>query len=507
MSNPTPDEAAPKVQVAGPATNGQPPDGITARAVKGFAWQVASFGGNRLMVFVSTLALARLLVPRDFGVFAAALTFAQYLEVMLDFGVGSYLVYDQEKGRTPRLDVAFTLNLAITVVLTGVVVGVAPLTARLFGAAGHGSVFALMGLYLFLRGWSQVNEALVQRDLLFKKLVIIDLTGALVRAGLSVGLAVAGAGVWSIVVGVLAGQTISTVTAYAVIRYRPRLRFERGLAKEMMKFGGNSVAIDLLTEVSLNGDYLVVGAVLGPTALGIYTIAYRLPELLINNLFWIFSDIAFPVYARSRQAGMDVLRRAMYRALRLTSLYGMAAGVGLAILSRDAIVVFFGPQWTSGIAAMVVLSLAAAFAATTYASGPLFPAIGKPGTLVAVNIPLTVFRVSGFVLAAMYGGIFWVAVVHLVSNVVMVVVRVGITNRVAGTTTAAQLRALLPAAAAAIGVAAGALPARLLMPAGAPSLVLVVVGGVVGAVAVLALVDRSTFGDVRRLAQVLAART
>jgi len=489
-----------------PTDDSDLPAGITSSAVRGFAWQIASFGGNRLIIFISTLALARLLVPKDFGVFAAALTFTQYLEVLLDFGLGSYLIYDQDQGNPDQLHIAFTLNLIMTVGLTALTIAVSPFTSALFGAPHQTAVFAWMSVYLFLRGWSQVNQALIQRDLLFKKLVVIDLVGAAVRAGLSVGLALAGVGVYSIVVGFLVGQAISTITAYAVVRYRPRIRFDWTLGRKMVSFGVNSVAIDLLTELALNGDYLVIGSMIGSTALGIYSIAYRLPELLINNLFWLFSGVAFPIYSRSRLAGMEFLRRAMLKALKFTSIYGFAAGIGLALVSRDAILVLFGSQWRGAITPMVIVSLAAALASTTYASGPLFPALGKPGTLVLVNIPLTIGRMAGFIVAAPYG-LVWVASVHLISNVVMVVIRFAIANRVVGTTARQTFRALLPALAVAAGVTALALPLRLLMHSGPAAFASIIVAGIVGSLGALLLVDRGIFGEIRHLGHALGHNT
>ncbi|MDQ2724157.1 MAG: lipopolysaccharide biosynthesis protein [Actinomycetota bacterium] len=475
---------------------------MTASAVKGFAWQLASFGGNRIIVFLSTLALARLLVPRDFGVFAAALTFAQYLEVLLDFGLGSYLIYDQEKGVTDRLHVAFTLNMVLTACLATITVVASPWLADLFGAPTRRAVFAAMAGYLILRGWGQVNEALIQRDLLFKKLVLLDMVSAVVRAGLSVGLALSGFGVWAIVTGFLAGQAVSTVVGFAIIRYRPRLRVDRTATKKMVAFGINSVALDLLNELSLNGDYLVVGGRLGPTALGIYTMAYRLPELLINNMFWLFSTVAYPIYSRSRTAGAEVLQRAMLRALKFTTLYGFATGVGLAVVAPDVVAVLFGPQWHAAAAPMVIVSLAAAFASTTYASGPLYPALGKPGQLVIISGPLTVVRMLGFFVAAPYG-LVWVAIVHLATNVVNMFIRLAIANRVAGTTAAQTLRAVAPALSVGAGVAAFSVPVRLALPTGPLALAAIIAAGVAGALLSLACTERSVFGEVRHLLRTL----
>lgn len=494
----------------GPAPGGDPSEAaahrLTTAAVKGIAWRVGSFGGNRLVIFVSTVILARLLAPSDFGVFAAALAFTQYLEVLLDLGTGSYLVYSQRGGGDDeQVHVAFTFNLAMTVLMAVVAVAAAPLTSAVFGASGHTAVFAVMGAYLLLRGPMQMNKSLMQRDLHFKKMIVLDLSGAVVRAVLSVVLAMNSFGVWAIVIGLMAGQAVSTVAGSVLVRYRPRIRFDWGIGRVMMGFGIKAAAMNILTELALNGDYLIVGSMLGATALGIYTMAYRLPELLINNVFWMFSDVAFPVYSKARIAGTDVLRRAMLKALRLTTLYGFAAGVGLALVSRDAVLTLFGGNWRGAIAPMTVLGLASAVAATGYADGPLFPALGKPGALLVVNIPLTIIRMGGFAFAARYG-LVWVAVVHLVTNVSVSLVRFAMANRFIGSTWSQTFGALRPGLAVGLMVTVFALPARILMAPGPGALVTIVVLGAIGAVAGLYLSDRRVFAEIRGLAGSLAAR-
>lgn len=481
---------------------------LTTAAVKGMAWRVASFGGNRVIVFVSTVLLARLLAPRDFGVFAAALAFTQYLEVLLDLGTGSYIVYSQKGGGydDDQVHVAFTYNLLMTAALTTVTVVAAPYTSAAFGASGHAAVFAVMALYLALRGSMQMNRALMQRDLHFRKMIVFDLSGAVVRAAVSVVLALQGYGVWSIVAGLLIGQAVSSLAGWYLVRYRPRIRFDWGPGRSMMGFGLKSAAMNILTELALNGDYLIVGSMMGATALGVYTMAYRVPELVINNLFWVFSEVAYPVYAKARVAGQEMLRRAMLRALRLTTVYGFAAGVGLALVARDSVLVLFGANWRGAIPAMTILGLAAAVSTTGYANGPLFPALGKPGSLLVVNVPLAVVRMSGFAIAARYG-IVWVAVVHLVTNVALSVVRLEMANRFIGSSWSQTIGALKPGASAGIMVTLFALPARLLMAPGPGALVTIIALGVVGAVVGLAIADRQTFGEIRGLLGTLAERS
>ena len=295
-------------------------------AAKGLMWSAVSMGSNKFVAFASTVVLARLLDPNDFGVFAAALTLMLYLEVILDLGISAAVVYEQEQGLSERLDTAFTTNVLFAAVLTLLGLGIAPEVARLLGVPGATTIFRAMSFYLLIRGLGQVNTAVLVRDLNFRRLAVVEITAAAVRAGVSIGFAAAGYGVWAIVWGFLLGELSSTVMAWIVVRFRPRLRIDPKAAKSMLRFGLGVVALDILNELALNADYLVVANRLGATALGFYTLAYRLPELLVNNAFWVFSRVAFPVYSKGRTAGRDAMRDTMLRALRLASLFGFAVG-------------------------------------------------------------------------------------------------------------------------------------------------------------------------------------
>lgn len=318
--------------------------GIQRQVVKSFAWAAASLGGNRLLVFVSTLVLARLLAPRDFGVVAVGMTITMYLEAGLDLGVGSSLVYEQEEGITPRVQTAFTLNLMVAALLTVVGIVVAPQVAAFFRVPGDVAILRTLFLYFLLRGAGQVQDAVLKRDLQFKKRTAADLTSGAVRATLSIALAVAGYGAWALVWGLLAGALVSTAMKWAQVRFRPQLRLDRAASAALLRFGLAVVALKFLAVIGEDLDYLVVGRWLGPTQLGLYTLAYRLPELLIANVYWIFSQVAFAAYSKVRTMGPDAFRSAMLRALRLTTLFGFSVGVGLALVARDAVPVLFSAQ-------------------------------------------------------------------------------------------------------------------------------------------------------------------
>jgi PST family polysaccharide transporter len=478
---------------------------LTTRAAKSFSWSAVSLGSNRLLVFVSTLVLARILTPHDFGVVAAAMTFILYLEVALDLGVGSALVYEQEAGITDRVQSAFTLNLLVSGALAIIGALAAPIVARFFNVSADAAIFRVLALYLLFRGLGQVSDALLRRDLLFRRRTLVDVARGVTRAGLSIALAVLGLGAWAIVWGFLAGEAVATAVAWMAVRFRPTWRLDRQSAGVLLRFGANVAAIDIMNELAFNSDYLVVANQLGATWLGFYTVAYKLPELLIVNVFWVFSDVAFPVYSRTRTAGTDALRRTMLKALTLTTLFGFAVGAGLAVVSRDAIVVLFSAKWRAAIPAMVVLSIAAGLSSVGFASGDIFPAVGRPGTLTWVNVPFTALRIAGFIVAAPHG-IVAVAWVHLTVNLLYGGVRVVIANRFVGATSLDSARAFRPAALTAAGIVAVALPVRWLLAPGPGTLLLIIGAGCVGGAAGLALGGRESLRDIGRLATTIVKK-
>lgn len=466
--------------------------------VRGVIWSSLAWGANRIVVFVLTLVLARLLVPEDFGVVTAGMTIITFLEVGLDLGVGSTVVQDQDAGITDRVRSAFALNLVTAGLVTVGCIAAAPAIARFFGVTDVG-LFRLLFLYPLLRGAGQVHDAVLKRDLQFRKRMAVDVLRAVTRVAVSLPLAVAGFGAWSIVLGLLAAEVVGTATCWVLVRMRPRFRFDRATVTSLLRFGVVLVVARAVGTVQANADYLVVGNRLGLEPLGYYTVAYRLPELLLANLYWVFTAVAFPVYSRAYREGIDTLRRTALRALMLLCLFGFPVGAGLAIVARDAVLVLFSARWAPAAVPMALISLGLAAMAVAPACGDIAPAVGRPGLLLPIQIPAVIVAIVAFVAVA-DAGLTAIAAVHLAYGVAFAAVHVVVAMRVLGARAGEFLAALRPGLVATLGVAAAALPVRLVAEPGLLALLLTVAAGCAGAAAALAVASRPTFADLRVVA-------
>lgn len=481
----------------------EPP--VARVAVKSIVWSGLSFGVTKVLVFITTLLLARLLAPTDFGIVAAGLTIIAYLEIILDLGIGAALIYEQEKGVSSRVHTAFTLNLGICVTMFVIGWISAPWLAEFFHTPGQENVYRALFVFLILRGLGQIHDAILKRDLQYKRRAAVEISRGVTRVAVSVPMALMGFGVWSIVVGLLASELCGTALNWLLVPYRPRIQLDRSTVPALLRFGLAVTALKVFAEIGTNSDYLVVGHRMGPTELGYYNLAFRIPEMVLSNAYWVFSSIAFPVYAKTRSSGQHDLGVTMLRVLRLSTLFGLTVGAVIALCARDLVSVALGPHWQPIIVPLIILSIAMGLQSIGYASGDIFPALGRPGLLLAINTPLTFVLLAGFIIAS-YHGLAAVAAVHLGFTMVYGALRLIMGSRLTKTPLKEAFTAMRPAVCATAGIVALALPVRLFMPSGVGALVAILLAAAVGGLAGLLLGGRDAIAELRSVAAHATAR-
>ena len=468
---------------------------LSRRAVGGFLWSAASFGASKIIVFVMTVVLARLLAPADFGLVAAGLSVAAFLEIALDFGVGSAVIYEQERGITERVRIAFSLSLIVAAVMTGIGIAISPFVALYFRVPSATLLFQVLFCYLMLRGVGLVQDAVLQRDLRYRTRTMVDVLRALGRGGASVVLAFGGQGAWAIVAGTVVGEAVAAVAYCVFVRIAPTWRLRRDVVKALLKFGLPLLTLNIVNTVSAEGDKMIVGGRLNPTSLGQYTIAQKLPEMLIDNVYWVFQRIAYGIYARARTGGPEMFRAAMLKALRLVTFFGFPMGTALAVIAPSAVPVLFSPAWSPAVPTMIVISLTAGLAAIGYASGDIFPAIGRPAALLRATAATVGVELVVMWFVAPYG-ILMVALVHLAFMIFWGPVRLHVANRYVGTTWRECLVAMRPGTIAALGIGLLGTPAALFTGTGWIGLVATAAAGAAGGGGAVLLFDRAALAEV-----------
>lgn len=465
------------------------------RAARSFLWALAGFGITQLGSFVTAGIAARVLGPSQYGVAATAVVVVFWLDILLDLGMGASLIYEQEQGQSERVRVAFTVNATVAVLLAATIFVGAPAIDRFFDA-GNPTLFRIVALLVLFKGLNQIPDALLKRDLDFRRRSVADLGRATMRVAVALVLLAAGVGAISLVIAAAVGEAVAMAVTWWLVRFRPGLRFDGAVAAEMLRFGLAVFGARLVGMLWLNGDYLVLGARLGSRSpeYANYFQAFRLPELVLGSVYNLFANVAFPAFSAARTEGPERLRAASLKALRMLCLFGFPAGVGMSLIARDFIHLYVGDRYAGAVRPMEVLCVAGAFVAVGFASGDLYAAIGKPRLGLWFGLIWTPILIGGF-LAVVDRGIVAVATVHLAVILPYAAFRIEVANRLIGTTWRQSLGALRPAFAASVGIVAVALPVRLATSVGVGSLAAIVAAGVVGAVVGLAVADRATLGE------------
>jgi PST family polysaccharide transporter len=402
-------------------------DGLRSAAVKGAAWSYASFVTVRIPALVTTIALTRLIAPEDFGVIAIGLMILAYLDSLNDFGIGSEVIYSSYDGERDR-SVTFWLSMATGVLAALVMSALAYPLAAAFREPRLHTVVPALSLAFVLNSLGSVHIAAMKKQLQFRQLVSVDIARSFLKAAVSIAGAFAGWGVWCLVAGQLAGELAASVAVWIKLRWRPRMAWDWSIVRRVFSYGGHIMGLGFISVVLSDIDYIIVGRRLGATALGFYSVGFRLPQLAVLGICYSVSASMFPVLTKIRD-DHEAMAQAVAKSLRMLVLLTVPIGVGIALTSRDFVSTFYGDRWGPTGQVMPLIALYAVVFSMTYVVGDVYKAVGRPGILTAMagaRLPIAIVTL----VAVVSHGIVWVAGAQLAIITTNLLLQIFIAHRV-----------------------------------------------------------------------------
>jgi PST family polysaccharide transporter len=357
--------------------------------------------GSRLISTVVFMVLARLLVPADFGLVALSLVFIEFARLLEDQGCGAAIVQRQDVTKG-HLDTAFWMSVAAGVCLSGLLVALAGPIASLVGSPDLAPVLMALSLVVLIGAPSSTAIAVLRRGFGFRRLAFRKIVSAIVGGVAGVAAALLGAGVWSLVTQALVQTVVGTALLWTVTPFRPGLSVSRAHFRELFSFGNKFMGIAVLSFISKRSDDLLIGSVLGPTALGLYSVAYRLLVIMTEVMTLTVQSVAFPTFSRM-QAERERLRRAYQTAMGMTVAVAAPAFMCVVVLAPDIVMACFGPRWHAAGPVMQVLSMAGLAQSVAASNNTLLLAVGKARTALQLNATYAVVNVVGFLIAVQFG--------------------------------------------------------------------------------------------------------
>ncbi len=392
---------APTNRGIGSDSSERPVATLRRQAAQGVLWSAAGNWGYQFTTLGVFVLLSRLLTPEAFGVVALASVFITLTKLIAEQGMTDALVQRPEL-EPEHLYTAFWANVGMGSVLAVLLASTSWLVAALVNEPEVAPVLAWLSLTLILSALGSVQRAILTRDLRFASLTVRTLSSVIVGGIVGVVAALRGLGVWSLVLQILTMDAVGLIAVWGASEWRPRWRFSRRHFGELFSFSRHIMGFRFLRFFNTRIDNLMVGAVLGATALGFYVVAYRLFELMINVTTSIIGGVAFPVFSRIQDDRRRV-RSAYYKSIGLTSVLAFPAFLGLFVVAPEMTRLVFGSQWQASVPVMRVLALGGVGVSILFVNGIVMKSLGKPSLRLTIMSLTAVALLVAFSIAVHWG--------------------------------------------------------------------------------------------------------
>jgi O-antigen/teichoic acid export membrane protein len=421
-----------------PTEDSAPPKrDVRARLAKGTIWIAAARLSTNLLGLTTTLVLARILVPADFGLVAFGTTILSVVSAITNMSLTSALI--AHKAPTPgHFHTAWTLN-AARGLLIALFLCAAAKPASLI--AHEPRLFALMcalSLGPILDGFQNPRVVMLVRDLIFRQQFALQVGAKVIAIVVSISCALVFKTYWALVLGTLAGQATGVLISYSLFPFRPRLSIEH--YRELFSFSMWLTLGDLVLTLNLKFDSLLIGQFLGRAPLGVYSVGDNLAVLPTKEAMTPVMSTLFP--ALSQLVGDRARLGAAYqRAQTLVAAAALPAGIGLGLIADPLVRLTMGDKWLGAIPVVQILSLVYSIMTLAMLAQSIAMAAGETRLLFKRDVQG--FLISAPVVAAgmYFGGLMGILYVRIFLAGVGILLNMQVVKHVSGVSLFRQLTA------------------------------------------------------------------
>ena len=331
-------------------------ENLKNKTVKGIFWSAFQKGGSILVGFVSSVVLARLLTPEDYGLLGMLAIFIAVSEVFINGGFGSALI--QKKRPTDEdYSTFFIWNLTISVFLYGVLFLCAPYIAKFYNQEILCSILRINGLILIINAVSLVQTYQLRKQLNFKKLGTIEILVSAISLIVCIYFAWKGYGVWALVIQHLFGGVLKSLLFWLSSKWRPMLRFSVQSFKELFSFGGFILLSNLVNTFCNNIQGLLIGKFYNPATMGYYSKARSTEQLSVNFISQVIDQVAYPVLAEAQNDNAYMIRM-LKKFIGVLAFLVFPTMLLLILLAKPVFLILYSDRWLSSVPYFQILCLA-----------------------------------------------------------------------------------------------------------------------------------------------------
>ena len=392
--------------------------------------------GAQLLV---SIILARLLMPEAYGILALITVFVNLATVVVETGFGSSVI--QKKDITKQqIDVIFTFNLLVAVVLCGLLWAFSPMIASFYDKYDHNllaKVIRIYSLILPLGAVTSIQTAVVYRDMQFKKLFVVNVLVTVLSSAVGITMAYMGAGVWALVFQQLSAKAVTLLILLVAVKWKPWLNFRFRQAGSMFRFGGNILLNRLLNMLYHQVSSLVIGKKYTADTLAYYTKGNTFPSIIATNTDYALQKVMFSAYSKC-QDDLEKVKNMMRKTICLSTFILSPLMFGMLACTENFIRVVLTDKWLPSTIYMQIFCLSFFLQPIGTTAAQALNGIGRSDLNLKIGIATKLAGIA-LVIAAVPFGVLYISGAVLLTTVISTVVYAIANKRVFGYTVREQL--------------------------------------------------------------------
>lgn len=350
----------------------------------GFFWKFNEQITSQLVSFIVSIALARILAPKEYGVVALVNVFIVLMEVFVTTGFSSTLI--QKKNAT-RLDFStlFYCSFIFSIILYIIIFLCSGLIAKFYHNEDLIPVIKILSLRLPISAFSSIQMAYVSRHMAFKKIFFSTTIATVISGVLGISLAYMNFGVWALVWQGLTSVLFQTIVLFFEISWRPYCEFSMSEAKILMNYGWKVLAANFLGTFFSQFRSLIIGQFYNAVDLAYYNRGSRFPELISNNVDGTISTVLFPALSQYSD-DLNKLKEMTRRSMRMSSFVILPLMFGMAVAAKPITILLLTKKWLPSVPFMQCLCVAFCFSTISNANMQALKASGRSDVLLELEV-------------------------------------------------------------------------------------------------------------------------
>lgn len=371
------------------------------KALGGAVYTAAAQALTVIFTMLSTIVVARILSPSDYGVIAMAAPVTNFILLFQNLGLSQAVIQSRSVSAS-QLNGLFWVNIGASGVIAIVFVAISPLVGWFYGDVRAGYVVAASALTVLIGGTVLQHSAILNRELRFRALSLATAAMVTTSFAATVVAALLLRSYWALWLGAFAGTVVNAVLLWCMDSWRPSLTVSLRGTREMLKFGAGVTGFNLFNFVSRNLDNVLIAHTWGSASVGLYDRAYKLMMFPIQNINGPISQVMLPILGRLRDEPERFRRAFMIaaQAIQLAAVPGMA----VAVASSDQLIPFLlGDRWAAASPIFFWLGLNALIQPLANSAGWLFITSGRTGVLMKWGAVSSATTALSFVIGLNWG--------------------------------------------------------------------------------------------------------